>query len=1469
MAKRKILSCALAALIGLSSVFGEIGIAPLYVNEEAVAAVKETALASDGQEVIAEDTQVGANNYGLRDNIQDGVILHCFNWKYNDIKAELQNIAEAGFTAVQTSPAQRDDTYGKWYMMYQPQSFSISTNVLGSKEDLRSLCTEAEKYGIKIVVDVVANHMRGDGNDVDASMQRNSHPDYWHEAVGSSDDANRWQVTHGDIGMWDLNSENSDVQNIVANYIKELKDVGVDGIRWDAAKHIGLPSEGCEFWSKVTIQGLYHYGEILNKPGPNPESIMKEYTNYMSVTDGGNEGYCTKIREGFERGSVSGAIGNWSERGLSKDKLVYWAESHDTYSNNGQYGEQTEYTDQNIIDRAYAIVAGQGKATSLYFSRPFQTEKESIMAGVKGSTHFTSKEVAAVNHLHNNCVGERDYYVNGGSVAAVCRESGAVIVKASGSGQVSVQNGGGTTAPGTYTDEVSGSTWTVTADTISGNIGDSGIAVIYKDNGTGGNITQTSTPSNTTTPGGHTTVGANTIIATKPSGWNELYIYAYQSGVAATKLTGEWPGTKMTADSEGKYTYTMDSSISSAKIIFASGASGSQDPQDVEGQACGFDYVGGKAYSYDGGTWSEVSISTATEEPIPTPEQPIPMPIKTPDTEPTLEPTQRPTSSPVEDNIINVSVPDKSSFDEETLSVKITLKNENTGTYTVDDGPERSFNSGDSVIIGEGKIADTDITLKVSTGNKTETFTYKKVFNIEKAVVKTSVIARIQSLFEVVADVAEVNASLSNEALALQYATNAVGVGKSASITVDDSISDWSSDMLIAQGAANDDPRVYRPNSMYEVGIDTYALYGAYDSSNLYLMWEMTNVQDVVAPSDDYPLTQGTMYLNMNIPFFIAIDTGKDDVIGNKGQTSTGGTLWDSGITIDSAFNRIIAISTNGANGPYVYGGDSSGLNLTELYSKAGGGEANAGKSGIQFGFGTGILSNTVVGIDGGYGENNNRVVGDVCNDGAAWVDFNTKGHTSATMDYHYEMAIPLEELGISASDVESDGLGVLLIATSGKSGMDCLPYDVSMNDNADLDDSAGSQENNSFEKSDEDEITCSFARVGKGGDGVVIRTPRPATEPPASEIPASETPASETPGIETPATTSPVSDKISVNFGADYSSPQYDSRELILKAELKGGASAKSYEFYVDNEIVQEATEKDSYTWKGEAGKHTIKVVVEYSSGKVSCEKNFEIYSSGITNVTEVPKTEKPIPTQTANANTSPTPTNDIHKESPTPAVPTPTTQVTNPPTKNPDEENPDNDKQNSDIKITLTKKNPTILSSAAGQKVNFYMSATGGAGDYTYRMEVMNAAGKKVNLKIKNASIKGYEKEAIWIASKTGTYKVNLVVTDKAGYYNSRSVSYSITNPVTIKTFKASKTSVKKGKTIKFTANATSFESVKYRFKLQKIGSKTIKTLRGYSTKKTYTWKTTAKGKYYVYLQVKDADGNTKLVKKKITVK
>lgn len=448
-----------------------------------------------GVQAAESSPTVSANKYRLKDNIQDGVILHCFDWTYNDIKAELPKIAKAGFTSIQTSPAQPNGT-GTWYWLYQPISFSIGTNGVGTKAELQSLCDEAEKYGIKIIVDVVANHLRGDHNNIDNDLKPS---EYWHTFGGGIDWKNRWQVTHGSIGMPDIATENPYVQQKVCNYVQELKSVGVDGLRWDAAKHIGVPSEGDDFWKSVTQYGLYNYGEILGGPDDRStgnEDIMKEYTDYISVTD---SNYGKELRDSFNSGKAPTSSGNWSEKGISNDKLLYWGESHDTWSNNKDWGFSNEMS-QNVIDRAYAVAASRNKVTALYFSRPSSTNKESIKMGEKGSTHFTSSEVAQINKFHNAMDGKADYYtVSDGCSVITRKDGGAVIVKGSGSGEVSVENGGGYAKPGTYTDAVSGNTFTITSSTISGTIGSSGIAVVYdaEPEGPSASVTPGSTNYNT------------------------------------------------------------------------------------------------------------------------------------------------------------------------------------------------------------------------------------------------------------------------------------------------------------------------------------------------------------------------------------------------------------------------------------------------------------------------------------------------------------------------------------------------------------------------------------------------------------------------------------------------------------------------------------------------------------------------------------------------------------------------------------------------------------------------------------------------------------------------------------------------------------------------------------------------------------------------------------------------------------
>lgn len=321
---------------------------------------------------------------GKPDAIQQGNILHCFNWPINDVKNALQSISDAGFGAVQLSPLQRADVNvgSPWHDLYRPYDLAFKSSGMGSESDLQSLCSEAEKYGIKVIVDVVANHVDKTAGYHDPWWDSNNRV-RWEGGINYGD---RRSITHGQLGDYgDVNSELSEVAARGKAYVQKLAGLGVKGIRWDAAKHIGLPSEGCQFWAEVTsVPGVWHYGEILDKPGPNA-SIITEYGKYMSVTD--NE-YCNYAAR--DNGGIpDGYGGSWAVDYKLGNKCVYWAESHDTYAND----DWSCNRDQATIDRAYAAYACRNDASCLYLSRPNAKGFNNIKVG-KGSTAFTAKHIA-------------------------------------------------------------------------------------------------------------------------------------------------------------------------------------------------------------------------------------------------------------------------------------------------------------------------------------------------------------------------------------------------------------------------------------------------------------------------------------------------------------------------------------------------------------------------------------------------------------------------------------------------------------------------------------------------------------------------------------------------------------------------------------------------------------------------------------------------------------------------------------------------------------------------------------------------------------------------------------------------------------------------------------------------------------------------------------------------------------------
>ncbi len=184
--------------------------------------------------------------------VQDGLTLHCWNWSFAEIEKNMATIAAQGYTAIQTSPVQPlkeatnldvNSVGSHWWVYYQPVDFTITTasgNALGTKAELASMIETAHRYGIQVIVDVVANHLGNQtGNDLsDAIPEALRKDEYWHDiTVDTSDYDNRYDVTqHCMSGLPDLNTANKDIQGFVLEFMIESVNLA-----WTASA-LTLPS---------------------------------------------------------------------------------------------------------------------------------------------------------------------------------------------------------------------------------------------------------------------------------------------------------------------------------------------------------------------------------------------------------------------------------------------------------------------------------------------------------------------------------------------------------------------------------------------------------------------------------------------------------------------------------------------------------------------------------------------------------------------------------------------------------------------------------------------------------------------------------------------------------------------------------------------------------------------------------------------------------------------------------------------------------------------------------------------------------------------------------------------------------------------------------------------------------------------------------------------------------------------------
>lgn len=455
-----------------------------------------------------DSAQTASADSTLRDKVGDGVMLHAFNWSYNTIKENLPAIAAAGYTTVQTSPVQQPKDYstsgdvtGQWWKLYQPISFHIAEQSwLGTKDDLKSLCDEADKYGIKIICDIVSNHIANADEtrpDSVSNQVKKYEPEFYKKRrtytrtyKGDANDSSVQAVVQGHVSKCpDLVTNDTAVQTYIINLLKECIDCGVDGFRFDAAKHIETEDDGeyaSDYWKNITTSAssyytqktgddLYIYGEILNNCGA--DRSYSSYTKYINVTDNRTG---DAVLYNVTRGKASTATNATYKSGVAASNAVLWAESHDTYegsSGSSGFSNTADVSDENVV-KAWAIVASRKDSTALFFARP----GTALMGGVSTDTTYKSTAVSEINKFHNLFVGQSEKLGSSGDIAYVARGTSGIVLSNCKGTNASVSISGTGLADGKYTDTVSGAEFTVANGVLTGSIGKTGVAVVY--NGT-------------------------------------------------------------------------------------------------------------------------------------------------------------------------------------------------------------------------------------------------------------------------------------------------------------------------------------------------------------------------------------------------------------------------------------------------------------------------------------------------------------------------------------------------------------------------------------------------------------------------------------------------------------------------------------------------------------------------------------------------------------------------------------------------------------------------------------------------------------------------------------------------------------------------------------------------------------------------------------------------------------------------
>jgi alpha-amylase len=209
-------------------------------------------------------------------------IFHAFNQPYQDVTNFVCVLADQGYSHLQISPAQKSNPSSEWWARYQPVDYSVIEG-LGSAEDLSNLTKKAHGCGVKVIADVVFNHMADINGDL-TKFPGLSPSDFTTPRCGidysdrkRDTEVNCWLGSLPDLKFTD------NVKKLQKAHLKKLLTLGIDGFRFDAAKHMpqNVVQEYIDYINQESKGNAWNYLEVITDGDTKPE----DYNGIAAVED--------------------------------------------------------------------------------------------------------------------------------------------------------------------------------------------------------------------------------------------------------------------------------------------------------------------------------------------------------------------------------------------------------------------------------------------------------------------------------------------------------------------------------------------------------------------------------------------------------------------------------------------------------------------------------------------------------------------------------------------------------------------------------------------------------------------------------------------------------------------------------------------------------------------------------------------------------------------------------------------------------------------------------------------------------------------------------------------------------------------------------------------------------------------------------------------------------------------------------